>query len=139
MLRNKGRLKSVCGYSLPELIISLVVLSIGLGTLTLVTREASIRNSESHYVVVAAGLAQEKIEEILSNDFSSVAVGTTVESSITNFSSFTRTTTVAYVNAGNLNGSAGGATNYKRVSVAISPKSAGLGPTIDIVTLMTDY
>jgi len=125
-------------YTLVELIIVLVVLSLGLGTLMTLMRQVSVNTSASHFLASAEGLAQEKIEETIAAGFSAAAVGSTAESSIANFSDFLRTTTITYTSASDLNGSAGGATNYKRVNVSVSSKSGSFPGTVEVVTLLTD-
>ena len=84
------------GFSLIEIILVMIILSVGLTTLILVLRHAIRQSTETHFHTVSNWLCQEKIEEILSerrnNGFNddNLPIGTVPESSVPGFSNYTR-------------------------------------------------
>lgn len=131
------------GFTLIELVVVLIVLSLGLTTLLLMLRQATYNNTTSQYLTIACDLAQERIEQIISDrknplrGFSYIVnANYPAESPVTDFSTYSRSVNIYYVDLGALNTPAAGSTNYKRVAVTISGPGGG---DVTLVTLVTDY
>ena len=126
-------------FSLIELILVMIVLSIGLTTLLLVLRHSVTQSTNTHFYTVANWLCQEKIEEILS-DRRDNGFGYILRRNYRDeepFLTYTRTTEIYYVNLDNLNMEVQGTTVYKRIKVTVS--GGGSSTPLEMVSLVTNY
>lgn len=130
------------GFTLIELIVVLVVLTVGLMTLLLAMRVANVQNATSHFIAVADRLASGKMELIfwVRDDANFNVVRNEnfpPEDPVSGFSNYKREVDIFYVELSDLNTSAGTDTGYKRVKVTVSSK-VGIAPDIEIVTIISD-
>ena len=126
-------------FSLIELILVMIILSIGLTTLLLVLRHSVTQSTNTHFYTVANWLCQEKIEEILS-DRRDNGFGYILEKNYRDeepFLTYTRTTEIYYVNLNNLNRERRRATAYKRIKVSVN--GGGSSTPLEMVSLVTNY
>ena len=136
MSRNKR------GFTLIELLIVLVVLSIGLVTLLLVLRNAHVSNAESHFMTVAAELAEARIDKIIA-DRKTQGFGYITNSNypaedpVAGFGSYKREVDIYYVDTSDLD-SPSGSSNYKRVEVTVESKDDA-AQSVSLVTVVSDY
>lgn len=86
--------RSEYGFSLPEILVTMVVLSVGLLAMAAVTTGVMKSNVLSSRMTTATALAQEKMEEVRNQDFASLCkhagVVTEEYGSITRFPLFKR-------------------------------------------------
>lgn len=130
------------GFTLIETVIVIVLL--GIVSTAVLMHFTNI--SKSPVAVItnqAVALAQAGVEEILADKkiggFSSIPTGTTTESPVdaTYFPSFTRTTTVYYVDAPALDTDINPSTSlWKRVSVTVAGSG---GVSITLVTVISEH
>ncbi|MCK4463450.1 MAG: type II secretion system protein [Candidatus Omnitrophica bacterium] len=126
-------------FSLIELILVMIILSIGLTTLILLLRYSVMQSADTHFYTIANWLCQEKIEEILS-DRRDNGFGYIVKRNYRDeepFPTYTRTTEIYYVNLDNLNVETRRATAYKRIKVSVS--GGGSSTPLEMVSLVTNY
>lgn len=96
------------------------ILSVGIcGVLIIFPLSLKIIQS-SNLATKAVGLAQEKIEDISSNDYDSIAVGTTNENLASPFNMFSRQITASYVDPANGMNISQTDTGIKKITVVIS-------------------
>lgn len=108
------------GFTLIETMTAVFILSVGIcGVLVIFPLSLKIIRS-SDLATKAVGLAQEKIEEISSNDYDSIAVGTASENLSSPFNMFTRQTTISYVDPANGMQDSVSDTGIKKIAVTIS-------------------
>ncbi|MFH1826669.1 MAG: type II secretion system protein [bacterium] len=132
--QQPGRNKN--GFSLIELVITIVISSIALYSLLTVFMTATSRSVDQEALTVALSLANSKLEIISSLDFA--CVNDEAAAALTGqFAGFTRAVAVDYVTAADLDTPQIGPTDYKKITVAVNP--IGLpGVTIEVVGLVTD-
>lgn len=132
------------GYTLIELIVVLIILSLGLTTLLLALRQATFNNTSSQFLTVAQGLAQGKMEQIIS-DRKNQATGFSYivnsnypsEATVSGFKTYTRSVSIFYVNLAALDTQVAGPTDYKRVAVTVSGPASQT--VVRLVTLVTNW
>jgi len=113
-------IKSSKGFTLIETMTAVFILSVGIcGVLVIFPLSLKIIRS-SDLTTKAVGLAQEKIEEISSNDYESIVIGTVSENLSDPFNMFSRHTTVTYVNPANGMQDSVTDTGIKKIAVTIS-------------------
>ena len=116
------------GFTLIEIIITIVLLAILTSGLMAMFTTYSKRNGDPSVFTQATELAQEKMEQIISDKensakgFSYVAnANYPAENPVFGFTNFNRSVSIIYVDpAGNLNAPAAGTPNYKNISVTVS-------------------
>ena len=126
-------------FSLIEVMLVMIILSIGLTTLILVLRHSVMQSTNTHFFTIANWLCQEKIEEILS-DRRDNGFGYILERNYPDeepFLTYTRTTEIYYVNLNDLNREQRRATAYKRIKVTVS--GGGSSTPLEMVSLVTNY
>jgi Tfp pilus assembly protein PilV len=131
MKGNEGRARRERGFTLIETAIAMVVLMVaGLAATSLFVYSVKY-NAGANDRAVAQSLAQRQMESLRKTSFDSLAASTqTVTSVGRNF-----TVAVAICNDGTA--ACGGSTAVKRVTVTVTPASAGEGWSLNSVTLMT--
>jgi Tfp pilus assembly protein PilV len=131
MKGNEGRARRERGFTLIETAIAMVVLMVaGLAATSLFVYSVKY-NAGANDRAVAQSLAQRQMESLRKTSFDSLAASTqTVTSVGRNF-----TVAVAICNDGTA--ACGGSTAVKRVTVTVTPASAGKGWSLNSVTLMT--
>lgn len=125
------------GFSLVELVIVLILISVGLVTLLLVLQNASVNNATAHIMTVAGGLAEGKIEEILADrrnrSFAYIDNSNYPQES---FDGYNIDVDIYYVDRDNLNLQTG-ETDYKRAEVTVS-KTASDAEVV-LATVVSNY
>lgn len=129
------------GFTLVELMVVMLVLSLGLTTLVLMLRQATFNNTSAQFLTVAQGLAQEKMEQIISDrktqGFSYIDNSNySAETPVTGYSTYSRSVNIFYVDSTDLNTQAAGPTNYKRAIVTVI--GPGAGANVTLVTLVAN-
>lgn len=119
------------GFTLVEVIVALMLLSIAVLGLQLVAASMIRQTTQSQVRMSAAQLAEDRIDLIrLEPVYANVGGYAATEGAITGFPNYTRTTTI-YARR---DSTAAGITDYKRVSVAVS--APGLAtPIVRTITL----
>ena len=108
------------GFTLIETATAVFILSVGIcGVLVIFPLSLKIIQS-SNLATKAVGLAQEKIEEISSNAYDNIFIGTTSENLASPFDMFARQTTADYVDPAN--------------GMAVSPTDKGIKKITVIVS-----
>lgn len=124
-------------FTLIELIVVIVVLSIGLTTLLMLLRMASLNNAEANFITVVAELAEGKLEEILADRKEGTFAGITNGNYPTEtFDSYSIGTNIYNVQ-GPDNLDTPGGTNYKRIDVTVT--KTAIPNTLTLSTVVTDY
>lgn len=113
MIKNKG-------FTLIETATAVFILSVGICAVLIIFPLSLKIIRSSDLATKAVGLAQEKIEEISSNDYDSVDLGTTNENLASPFNMFLRQTTVSYVDPANGMQVSQTDTGIKKIMVMIS-------------------
>ena len=116
------------GFTLIEIIITIVLLAILTSGLMAMFTTYSKSNGNPSVITQSTELAQEKMEEIIADKnnsargFSYVAnANYPPENPVSGFSNFSRSVNISYVNpAASLNTGVAGPTNYKNVTVTVS-------------------
>jgi prepilin-type N-terminal cleavage/methylation domain-containing protein len=128
-------MKTNKGFTLVELVISIVIISICVLSIALMYQEALRGSFNAKVITVATALAEEKMEEILRLGYLGVGnVGQTNFSSP--FSDYSFKITVHYVQATDLNNPVDPTvTEYKNVEVKVM--HSNIATTIN--SLLTDY
>lgn len=124
------------GFSIIELVISIVVVSICIIPISLLYQEAMRGSIETNVLTVANALAEGELEENLQLGFSGVSdVASTAFSEP--FDDYSYQVTVHYVNASDLETSVDPTvTDYRTVEVQVSHDAIG---TISSKSLLTNY
>jgi prepilin-type N-terminal cleavage/methylation domain-containing protein len=128
------------GFSLIEIIITLVVLSIAaVGVLSVFT--AGIKGSANPLLInQAVQLAQGEMDQVLgektANGFAAIAIGNPLGCNSTMLAGFNCSRNIYYVNPGALDTQVGGPTNYKHVTVTITEANIG---SVILDGLVTNY
>jgi len=125
------------GFSLIELIISIVVISICAISLATMYQEASRGSYKTEATTVATILAEDKLEETLMDGYSGVSsVGSTAFDSP--FGDYTYQVTVNYVNAADLETSVDPTvTDYRTIEVQVD--HAAISHSVTIKSLLTNH
>jgi Tfp pilus assembly protein PilV len=126
-----GRARSERGFTLIETSIAMIVLMVaGLAASSLFVYSIKY-NAGANDRAVAQSIAQRQMESLRKTPFDTIAASTaTVTSAGRSY-----TVTVAVCNDGSA--ACGGNTNVKRLTVTVTPASAGKGWSVSSVTLMT--
>ncbi len=131
--------KFLTGFTLIETLIALAVVSVGMVIVLQVFPSGFSIEKNTQLETQATLAAQEKVEELLSESFSELSVGTTTESSLPiPLERFSRTTKVSFINA-NLQESASD-TSFKKIEVTVfweSPIRIGT-KTVKLITLFSE-
>ena len=108
------------GFTLIETATAVFILSVGIcGVLIIFPLSLKIIQS-SNLATEAVGLAQEKIEEISSDDYDSILIGTASENLAGPFNMFSRQTTANYVDPANGMNISQTDTGIKKITVVVS-------------------
>jgi Tfp pilus assembly protein PilV len=131
MKGNEKRARGERGFTLIETSIAMIVLMVaGLAATSLFIYSVKY-NAGANDRAVAQALAQKQMESLRKSSYDSLVASTqTVASAGRNF-----TVDVAVCNDGTA--ACGGSTAVKRVTVSVTPASAGKGWSLNAVTLMT--
>ncbi|HYA86650.1 MAG TPA: type II secretion system protein [Nitrospirota bacterium] len=132
------------GFSLIEIIITLVVLSIAMVGILSVFSTGISSSANPLFIDQATQLAQGELDTVIglkiANGFNSLAAGTgqTCKTNNAMFSGFTCSLAICYVAAGSLNNTSAcsTATPYKQVTVTITMPT---GQQITAVSLLTNH
>jgi len=110
------------GFSLLEAIVAIAIITLGLLAVLQVFPAGFSLEKSSQLETQAVLATQEKMETLIAEPFSTLAIGTTVESPLTApYERFSRTTKISYVDA-NLSETAG-PTGLKKIEITVSFKS----------------
>ena len=124
-------------FTLVELVILLVVLSVGLVTLLLVLRSASINNANAHFATVAGGLLDAKMEEVLADraeeGFAYIENSNYPQET---FDNYTIAVDIYSVDLDDLDTTASGR-DYRRVEITV--QKSGIEGQASLHTLVSDY
>ncbi|UCG35305.1 MAG: type II secretion system protein [Candidatus Omnitrophota bacterium] len=124
------------GFSLIELVISTVIISIAALSIAFLYQQALSGSLEVRELTVATALAKEKMEEVLLLDFGSVA-DVSDTSFPAPFSNYSYAVNVCYVQSTNLDSCVDPTTtDYKKVEVVINCDAS---PLATLKTLFTNY
>lgn len=100
-LITNGRLKS--GISIVEILVVIAILGVSVFTIIGVFPFGLTISRYAEYETIASNLAQSKIEELISNPYEALLVGTTTEPSLASldedFASFWRTSAINYLDS----------------------------------------
>ncbi|MDD4989803.1 MAG: hypothetical protein PHW31_00635 [Candidatus Pacebacteria bacterium] len=122
-IKNPKTVKSGAGFTLVEAIVAIGVVIIGLVAVLQVFPIGFSMEKYSQMETQAVLASQEKIEALLGESFSGLAIGTTVENSLSSpYELFSRTTKISFVDV-NLNESAN-PTGLKKIEITVSWKSS---------------
>jgi len=138
----KGILRKSDGFTLIELIITIVVISIGLVGVVVLFQSASRGAVRGEVDIIAANLAHEKLEQVIfdkwRNGYDSVDSDDYPQETFSgDFNMYVRTTTVTEVDPSDLNTPMENS-GYKRVNVRVMWSGVG-GGIIDVSTIISDY
>lgn len=130
------------GFTLVEIILTIVVLGVGLYGGFALFQSASYNNIDNDFRIVGSKLASEKIEQVMAdktfNGFDSIDTADyPVEAMQPPHSQFTRTTTITRV-SGNDFTTADNTSGYKRVDVLVSWGAAN-DERVTISTVVSQY
>ena len=120
-------------FTLFELVLAVVILGVCVIPISLMYQQAMYNKFQVRVRTVAVSLAQEKIEEILNENFSSIINEGPITFS-SPFSDYSYTIDQCNVNAGHLNNCVGASTDYKRVEVSVSHSALGSVVLVSLVT-----
>ncbi len=129
------------GFSIVEALIMMTVLAIGLVTILLVLRTASINNADAHFATIAGKLAEGKLEEIMADrrtrSFAYIDnANYPDEDPVTEFAAYKRSVNIYFVDLADLD-AAVGMSNYKRIDVAVE-RIRDI-KTVTIWTIVSNY
>lgn len=122
------------GFTLIEVILSVVILAIALTPFSLLVANVIKQNIYSQAQTTAVSLAEGEFERITNMRFSAVADEASV-AFVAPFTAYTHAAAVDYVDADALDTPVVGPTNYKRVQVIVDNAISG---TITLTTLVTN-
>jgi prepilin-type N-terminal cleavage/methylation domain-containing protein len=137
------------GFTLIELIITIIVVSVGVLALIAALSFGTGRSINSELMTTGTTLAQERLEQLIAekraNGYSSalLAIGTTTDPPLAApYADYTRTVEICNVdvNLGNPDCTAPSVdTGYKRITVTVTNTRLPAESTVQAVTLVTDY
>ena len=115
--RDRGQ----AGFSLIDMVIAIVIMSIGLSTTLASLGVMGQRQVMNESLFDASMMAQAMMDRALNKGFTNVnnLAGTGVTYDATYYPNYTYDLNVGYVNVTNLNTTVGGPTNYKRVEIIV--------------------
>lgn len=129
--------------TLLEVVCAVVLIGIAAPAMLIAVRDATVRRASVQQQIVARWLAAEKLEDIMADRHSASRGWTYIisgnypaEATITGFTGFSRTTTIAdtavdLVTVG---------TGYRKVTVTVSYPDTRLGTrSVTLATVLTDY
>lgn len=140
----KERKKNQKGFTLIETVLSILVLSIAMGGTLLLFQNATSHSVDSDYRVIAAQLANEKIESIIADKalqgYDSIIEGNYPDETLTGaFNGIQRIVTITEVDPNDLN-TAQADSGYKRVRVTVTwGGGAAQVRTLNVDTLLTEF
>lgn len=125
------------GVTLIELVVFIIIVSLIMIPLSVIIREVLARTVLPEHYSIAGELAKKEMERFIKGRmFSDISISTTGPNSYTgNFSQYSYTVTVGYVNSGDLNTIVAGPTSYKMATITIARTGF---PSVSLVTLATD-
>lgn len=122
------------GFTLIEVILTMVILSISLTSLSILVINVVRQNVLSQAQATSASLAEKETERLTNMRFSSVT--TQAQTGFpAPFSAYSYEVIVDYVNAGDLNTPVAGPTDYKRARIIVTNDISG---AITLTTLVTN-
>lgn len=137
------------GFSLLELIITIIVVSIGVLGLIAALSFTTGRSINAEMMTTATVLAQERMEQLIAekraNGYSapSLDIGTTTDPPLAApYADYTRTVEICHVdvNLGSPDCTAPSVeTGYKRITVTVTNTRLPAASTVQVVTVVTDY
>ncbi|MDP2586503.1 MAG: type II secretion system protein [Candidatus Komeilibacteria bacterium] len=139
----RGKTINQSGLTLVETILALAILTLAVTFLASLFPHGLKISTLSQEETIAAFLAQAKIEELISANYAETPTATTVESNLSgldaDFSGFSRTTVVSYVD-GNLDPSAADL-GLKKISVTVSwlNNLSQATSSLNLFSLINDY
>ena len=135
MVENSRKL-SIAGFTLVEMLMAIIVISLCAGSLAVFFEQASQGSYKTRVLTIASALAEEKMEETISLGFSSVSdSGPAAFSSP--FNEYTAQVVVHYAQANNLDVSVDPVvTAYKTVEVLVDHSAI---EAISLKSLLTNY
>ena len=131
------------GFTLIETLIAISILMIAVLSVIQLFPLGLKASTQAKNITVATNLAQAKMEEIISDDYDNLTIGTTTEPSLStidpDFSNFTRVTVINYVN-GDL-AIVGQDFGLKKVEVYVGWTSpfSGENSTTSLITLINEF
>lgn len=125
-------MKTKKGFTLIELVVSMIVIGIAFYGLMSVLSDVTIKNTSGQELLKAGFLAEEVMEEMMmeGKDFSTEVLDVSLQSFSAPFSGFSYSVDVEYVNSSNLNLSTTEATDYKRIEVTVSGEAVSYPVTL---------
>lgn len=141
---RRQRLKGRRGFTLIEVIIAVVVMSIAVPPMFWALRQANVQRVDPVNLSRARWLACEKLEDILADQYSTTRgysyllnSNYVAESPVTGFTGFTRSVSIAESGAGLV---AGSGTGYKTVVVTVGyVDGKGASRTLNVSTVVAQY
>lgn len=127
-------MKNKKGITLLELIVSIVIIAICFGVVSTIYGQVLGKIHKSRTIVIANALAEEKMDEVLGDEY--LGIGNDSDNFSSPFGDYSYQVVVSYVDAADLNTSVAGPTPYKNVEVRVSHSEI---ETIEIISLLTDY
>lgn len=111
------------GFSVVEALVMMTILALGLVTILLVLRTASINNANAHFATIAGKLAEGRLEAILADrrtrGFAHIDnANYPDEDPVIGFRAYKRSVNIYFVDLADLDAEVG-VSNYKRIDVAI--------------------
>ena len=139
------------GFSLIELIITIIVISVGVLGLIGALSFTTSRSISAELMTTTTLLAQERMEELIGDKRSggygtaSLDIGTTTDPAFAGpYADYTRTVEICYVDSDLLNPDCDPAppnvdTGYKRMTITVVNNKMQAESNVAIVSLVTDY
>jgi prepilin-type N-terminal cleavage/methylation domain-containing protein len=127
------------GFSLVELVIGLMIMSLAFYTLIAVLMLAAPKTAKVENINKKIYLASEKMEEYTARSFSQAVSGETSGSFPGNFAAYNYKVIVTYVTSRDVNTTTREVTYYKKVRALVWGGNLDAARTVEVVTLMTSY
>ena len=127
-------IRTKAGFTLIEVILTMVILSISIGPLSLLIVNVVRQNVLSQAQATSASLAEQEMERLTNIRFSSVTDEAQTAFPAP-FSAYSHEVIVDYVNAGDLNTPVTGPTDYKRAQIIVRNDISG---ALTLETLVTN-